>query len=200
MIPYFITGLPRSRTAWLSVLLTWGDSFCFHEASSTCGPIENLPSYMGLIDGMYCYNHIGNSDPNLGLFSEEMLAMFPKSKWIFIHRDLVDSYLAMAEAMSSEGINPDMDALKKLVSRTLCGITDLTMKLPRERKLHVNYGDLRSQSTIQAIWNYLLPDNSFPFERYRMLKDMRISAILNGTKKASPEIKERVRSFVEVGA
>lgn len=187
-IPYFITGLPRSRTAWLSVLLTWDTSFCFHEASSTCGPISRLPHAMGLIDGMCAYPHIGNSDPNLGLFSGEMLDMFPKSKWLFIHRDMVDSYLAMAEAMSSEGITPDMDALKRLVSRTLCGITDLTMKLPRERKLHVNYGDLRQESTIRAIWEYLLPATSFPVERYRMLEGMRITAILNGKKKPCSEI------------
>ena len=39
---FFITGLPRSRTAWLANWFTYGHTFCFHEACRKVGKIEEL--------------------------------------------------------------------------------------------------------------------------------------------------------------
>jgi hypothetical protein len=39
---FFIFSLPRSGSAWLSIFLTYGGSFCYHEPSAEREPLDKL--------------------------------------------------------------------------------------------------------------------------------------------------------------
>ena len=58
---FFITGLPRSRTAWLANYFSTGDVFCWHEAMAgiTC-----KQDYWARLATTH-YKHVGNSDCTL---------------------------------------------------------------------------------------------------------------------------------------
>lgn len=53
VVNFYTIGLPRSRSLWLSKLLSYGDSTCFHEALSSHG-VHSLPevdtTYRGFCD------------------------------------------------------------------------------------------------------------------------------------------------------
>src|SRR6267142_4290527 len=70
---FFITGLPRNRTAWLSVLLSHGEkSFCTHDGLKNHSP-KQLVHAMRESD----YDYAGDSDSALLLHVEEIIALAP---------------------------------------------------------------------------------------------------------------------------
>mgnify|MGYP003658643839 CR=1 FL=1 len=98
MTPFWITGLPRSRTAWMSAFLTNGDVFCHHEFLKDCTSREMFYEAMSVQD-----KRIGNSDT--GLVVTDFQTRFPDSKTVIIDRDPVDVYVSLSEIY--EGINLD---------------------------------------------------------------------------------------------
>lgn len=63
---FFITGLPRSRTAWLAVVATTGAAICHHEPRS--GDFASARDLWASGDG------VGISDAGLGLHLSRILA------------------------------------------------------------------------------------------------------------------------------
>lgn len=88
MKTFFVTGLPRSRTAWLSALLTNGDSFCFHEV---LGQVQDMDSLVRRMEATGA-NVVGISEPSLLSEWRKMNDRFPNSQWVLIERDPQDSY------------------------------------------------------------------------------------------------------------
>lgn len=82
---FFVTGLPRSKTAWFSVYLCQGDCSCYHERLAQVG----LP-------GMLSHQRerpflVGDSDSGLLMVWEQLVRRFPNSPWIHIIRDVEDA-------------------------------------------------------------------------------------------------------------
>lgn len=84
---YFITGLPRSRTAWLANWLTAPGTFCFHDATL----IDN--SHVGALSVMAArrrarpYEKVGDADSGLLFWSGQVRALLPEAPFILIERD-----------------------------------------------------------------------------------------------------------------
>ena len=70
---YFIGGLPRCRTAWLSQFLTHDLSVCLHEPTARCGSMKEVRE---LMESQRTLGYVGAADPNLGLYTEEWLSEF----------------------------------------------------------------------------------------------------------------------------
>lgn len=83
MTPFFITGLPRSRTAWMAAYLTGGDVLCHHELMKFCKSKEEF---------YQSFRHpalrVGDSDS--GLPDTEFQKIFPRAPTIIIERPLDD--------------------------------------------------------------------------------------------------------------
>ena len=77
---YFITGLPRSKTAWASLYFSRGNYVCHHELIAQHGvnACLNFEPSVGIMEG--------NSDAGLIILFEEFLKRFPVSPWINIIR------------------------------------------------------------------------------------------------------------------
>ena len=63
MSNFFITGLPRSRTAWFSTFFTGNNSFCYHEI------IRVSDGFDDAIVG-YCYDTVTSEDRVIYSFSK----------------------------------------------------------------------------------------------------------------------------------
>jgi hypothetical protein len=69
--PFWITGLPRSRTAWFAVAMRGPRSSCAHELTATCQSLVELKSRW-LYGSAAEYR--GNSDSACGLNIERIMA------------------------------------------------------------------------------------------------------------------------------
>lgn len=92
---FFITGYPRSRTAWLANLCTWGDSFCLHDGFWDCADKpEKIVDKINSLPG----KNVGCSDPCNVQFQHILQKAFPMAKWLIVHRNRQDAEKAASEA------------------------------------------------------------------------------------------------------
>lgn len=83
---FFITGLPRSKTAWISLYLSRRKHICHHELTAQYG-INKCLQFKH--DTRVCE---GNSDSGLLLYYEACIERFPYSPWVNIIRDYSEVY------------------------------------------------------------------------------------------------------------
>ena len=91
MTPFFITGLPRSRTAWLANFFTTQTAFCFHDRCKdgwTAAWVEQSLKMVaqGFVPGSppARYTHVGDADSGLMLIAPQLVVMFPDARWLFV--------------------------------------------------------------------------------------------------------------------
>jgi len=159
MIPYFITGFPRTRTAWLANFLTYGDSFCFHEALKRCGGVDALPGLFASTRRRY----VGNSDSALPFFASAVRKLFPQAKWVVIERD--------------------EDEVLKSVRRVLPGLKHQEMLNMTKRyldmlngALRIKFSELKDRAMCKQIWEYCVPDIPFSNMRWELLDQLNVQA------------------------
>ncbi len=84
MTSFFITGMPRARTAWVSNYLTHGSCFCEHEGLSYVDTPEALVQRMA---NRREYESSGISDSGAVLFHKELRRRCPGARWVFLLRE-----------------------------------------------------------------------------------------------------------------
>lgn len=172
-----VTGLPRSRTAWLANLLTYGPSFCHHDAIRLGVSAASLTKLFESTDAEY----VGDSDSGLLAIPYEVDYHFPQAKWVTVHRDLDQAAASYEKHFSKEPYphiphpTPEL-ALKSMEwCKKRLGILDAI--IPAPRKLVVNYADLDKESTCRDIWNFCIPTMPFNRQRWMMLDTFRVNII-----------------------
>lgn len=122
-IMFFITGLPRSRSAWFAEFMTDDNVYCYHELLNKIKVKEDFKKMM-LVD----HQHVGNSD--CGLFMTDHQEIFPDAKTVIIHRNINDVYHSLKE----KGLEMPIKLLKDIESLN-CNIEGL----------HVDFDDINEQ-------------------------------------------------------
>lgn len=156
---FFIISLPRSRSAWLSNLLTFGDSFCFHEGFVGCDSLKALRGKMEATG----FKTVGNSDCMNILLIENILEEFPDAKFVFVHRPKEQ----VIEELRSLGLNENgfiEIAVQKMESLNHLGI-------------HFHYDDLKDQSICEEIHEYCT-GQKLNNDRWELLDKLDISIFL----------------------
>lgn len=160
MNTFFITGFPRSRTAWLANFLTYKDSFCFHDLSMDRATIQDMKDTLHSLG--FC-RYAGNSDSALFLYPQDMKALFPDSQYVLIKRD-VNEVLASSRKLFPVNEKWLLDvAYPKLI------------EFERDFKpLVVKYEDLKDVETCLKIWEHCIPTVPFNFTRWSMLDRLKV--------------------------
>lgn len=83
---FFLTGLPRCKSAFFANLLTYGDSFCYHDAFLGLDKLEDIHCKLKICPQLGTFSTVGISDPALVLFWERMVEWYPDAKWIVVKR------------------------------------------------------------------------------------------------------------------
>ena len=161
MSPFFITGLPRSRTAWLSNLLTYKDSFCYHEALTHCRKVDDLKSIFARHNERY----VGTADSGIPLFWKQLTVLFPKAPIVVVRRDFGDVCKSVKASIQEDisGVVLLHQRLEELIDYRKC--------------LEVDYNKLSDPETILKIWRHCLGDTPFDMARWEMLDAMNIQII-----------------------
>jgi len=78
---FFITGLPRSGSAWIANYLSYGNCMCLHDTW-----INNTPSDIKELFSSLGYYAAGTSDPANVMLYDKINKEFPDAKWVIITR------------------------------------------------------------------------------------------------------------------
>lgn len=179
--PFFIACLPRSRSAWLATLLTTDTTFCLHEASLSCLYGGNFREIFSSVP--HGTKIAGDADPALGLFWEELLEVFPKSRVVFVLRNRTEAARSEYEAICEDGSamfdGVTLNTVRDRVNSMQNGLDHLWHFLPLEQKMCVGYEMLNTPLVIRDIWRFCLPGIPFQEERYRLLDNLKITQIFS---------------------
>ncbi len=159
---FFITGLPRSRTAWLAEFFhnpLLGIS-CDHELLMYCGSMQEVDERMTDL------TH-GNSEPNLGYFMDDFLATF-RVPVILINRDMDDVIVSCKKAFEydpSEEVFIAQQGLQKLLDPRL---------YPQELVLMVDYDEVDVK--LEEMWEFVTT-GPFPTAKADRMMDLNIQVM-----------------------
>lgn len=96
--PIFLLGLPRCRTAWVSMCLSSIGVNCAHEGMRDHGTFEK---YAEELEGRLSLGMAGDADPGLCHFVKELFQRWPKARFVVLSRD-DDKGAALAHAAPSD--------------------------------------------------------------------------------------------------
>jgi hypothetical protein len=154
--PFLIFALPRSRTAWLSVMLTEGNVRCYHEGIAKF----NLDGMSRKLTGR---GHIaGNSDSGMSFFHEKILADLPGARIVVIRRPLDEVRKSMFRfgIIDKAGVLNLADAALNSIAR-------------RPGALVIDFKDIDLAACV-AIWNHVAPGEVCNTTRFEELLDLNI--------------------------
>lgn len=165
---FFVFGLPRTRSAWLSVLLSGQDAFCFHEGISKFATFEDFAAAMRARPE----TAVGNADSSLVYYLPEILAEFPEAQFLFVDRDpqVCLQSLLKAEPTREEEIRAWWPMHTKKVSSAVEILAE------GDYFTQVSYEDLDSfdECLLITCWLRLVPLDP---QRWGHLKDLRITTV-----------------------
>jgi hypothetical protein len=181
---FFITGLPRTRTAWLANFFTGPHSFCLHDGLLGCKTVRDLvPQWQAAMWDYPVREHphiaMGDSDSALVLVAEQVLEAFPGSRWLHVTRpweDAMESYLsAFKRGPAYLGETPQSaeqckETFRRLAERNQA-LPDL---VPEEDYFSVPFYALERRETMLEAWQWLMNGVAFPAARWRLLDSLNV--------------------------
>lgn len=156
--PFFVVSLPRSGTGWVANLLTWGDSFCFHEALFGCESLDAYEKTLTSVDR----NHVGNADTGAIYLLPAIYKRWPQAKYIFIVRDLGEIEESLLR------INLRTESIEQMSDYLWWGLSYV------QGALIVKFEDLFTQPTMRKIWKHVGIEGEFPWQRGELLRNMHV--------------------------
>lgn len=139
MKTFFILCLPRSRSAWLANLLTYGNTFCFHEPAVG---LYNFKEMRALFESTG-RPIVGSSDCGNVWIIDGLRAEFPDSQLVVVRQEIELCRQSMAEM----GL-PDNGTLEKaadMLDYVVSGYSPLVIEAK----------DLGSPETIKTLCDYV---------------------------------------------
>ena len=150
---YQILGWPRSRTAWLANFLTYGHSFCFHEAVAMKSKkrLRTVQEYRKLFK-LYLkkYKYIGDSNTVALLYQKYVI---PSAKIVIIERDKQE----IVESVYGLGYHVEIPKV---------------IEYPYNEQLIIKYDEI--DDNLKDIWRFCIPDIQYSKEREVLLKNLNV--------------------------
>lgn len=149
---FLILALPRSRTYWLSKLLTYGDYECGHEEVRHLRSIDDAKIWMA-------QEFRGSAETALAPFWRLIARANPDLRVVVIRRPVEEVVKSMM-ALDLRGIFAlDRDKLRKHMTYLDGKLEQLSKRMPNV--LSVDFHDLKEGETVKDIFEHCLP---YPFD------------------------------------
>ncbi len=146
---FLITGLPRSRTAWLCALFNMHpDIVCLHEPINEYPNIAAMAAYINDVQRKY----VGISDSSIGAYSDFYIRYFD-CPILIVKRDrdeAIESYCEFLGFTKEQAEYP-FSLIEK-------GIYEIKKA---KRFLEVDFNDLDDTRVIKYVWEHCVPDIEF---------------------------------------
>lgn len=146
--PFVIWTIGRSRSKWLSVLLSAGPVVCCHDLSLRSGSVADLECILAV-------PHTGTAETGMLIAAPVVRRLFPRARYVVVRRP-VDEVRASFAACGPAWAMPD--GLLEQQRAMLDGIAAMPGTLV------VDYADLARDDTCRAVWEHCL---ELPWDRER---------------------------------
>jgi hypothetical protein len=174
---FFIMGLPRSRTAWLSNWFTSDTSICLHDASRFCGKEgpKQLRSIIHKTDAFISWNgwydkitpkreYYGTADSVNGWWFNSLEELFPKAKFALIDRNY-DEVAVSCERLFGDPCTKELDAL--------FSAHEELKHLPNVKT--VKFEHLEHAGVLADLQRWLTPRVKFDYAKFELLNGLDIT-------------------------
>lgn len=171
---FFITGLPRSRTAWLSLFFTQRTSLCIHDAMRYVDSPKALRTYLEKKTKRH-HKFIGVSDSSLASILPDLAGEFK-----FLWEDGTAARMALVQRPMDD-VGAALDKVTGVGVPKGAALTNKLLRLvSRNRALpgcvpRYSFDELDSPVTMQRMQRFLLPGIPFDIERYYRLNELRVT-------------------------
>jgi hypothetical protein len=157
-----ITGYPRSRTAWLSVLFDVPGVKSAHE------PIPSLvPLDQGTLDNYAAFDGpVVVCDSSAMIFRDKLEKFWPDARWYLIRRKKEDVQKSIHRLFPKN--SDPMPVLNQLMAQFVSNHPDVC---------YMDYDLMNQPSSVEFMWKYAVPGIPFDLARFGRLCSMKIEAI-----------------------
>lgn len=176
MTPFFITGLPRCRTAWLANLFTYGPAFCYHDGIGYCRHPQELAELLARPGALYC----GDADSALVLCAQTVVEQFPEARWLQIIRPMSEALQSFAFYFRDQpypGAPQEWEEQQEIFAMLREANTLLAQTVPPEQLMILTYDQLEEETLVREAWEFLLPQVPWNSMRFAMLNTIRMNVI-----------------------
>lgn len=170
--PFFIVGLPRSRTAWFSAFLSGGDVTCHHELLRKCARPEEFAWKLAETPTPI----VGDADSILPAAYYRIKESLPKHKLVFIVRNPEDALKATLAAAPEHS--------ERITARWPKIVGSFQTMLANETGLIEQFSDLDNESTCRRISEYC---TGLPFDPIRWASFSELKITMDFAKAAKTE-------------
>ena len=161
---FFITGFPRSRTAWLANLFTYKDSFCFHEASKFGGNVYDIAAKITSRKEKF----VGNSDCGTLFYYKDLIKLLPDSKIVIVERDINDVKKSLYKFLGMWN-----DELETILYKTNKHIIDIQ---DNHETIDIEFEELEGEGNVEEVWRQVV-DIEWDHDRWLQLNDTKVELI-----------------------
>lgn len=148
---FIITGLPRSRTAWLAALFCNGNVICFHEPVNNFSSLKEMKEFLDTLP----YEYVGISDSSIGFYEKFYTDNFKDAPIVVIDRIEEEAKIDLAYFLDIS-----IDKANELIRKLDSGLEDI-----KQRAKIFNFRELNNNDVVEQVWNALIP--SIPFDKLR---------------------------------
>lgn len=162
MTPFFITGLPRSRTAWMANWLTTPVSRCFHDL---LGRATTWPEFEGRLTGAIrepgdTAAVRGDSDSGLLFTVAKMKQCWPAARWLLIDRPFDEAWESYVRFVRREKPGPRFGTdgrTRKALAEGFLRAEEALFGEHDAPVLKVRYDALNDSKVLSSIWRHCMP-------------------------------------------
>jgi hypothetical protein len=144
--PFLVYALPRSRTKWISKLLTWRDTTCHHEAALGMRTWSDVTAF-------FARPNTGAADTAAAPGWRLLHHHIPALRAVVVHRS-VDEIVPAIIAAAAGYATYDEDRLRRVMTY---GRRMLAQIAAQPGTLTVDFADLDREDCCAAIWRHCLP-------------------------------------------
>lgn len=142
--PFIIYALPRSRTAWLSKFLTYGEWTCHHDIVTDMHTVTELRDFLRM-------PHTGTAETGMIEGYKLQQKILPDARIVVVRRSVKD----VMKSLQNVGIEID----QSIIEHRAFLLDELTMQ---ERVPTVSYEELKYETFCKKIFEHCLRE---PFDK-----------------------------------
>ncbi|NUB27730.1 GNAT family N-acetyltransferase [Azospirillum brasilense] len=144
MPPFIVFGMPRSRTAWLSRFLTYGDWVCGHEELRHARSLDDVRSWLA----QPC---TGTAETAAAPWWRLARHLRSDLRVVVVRRDVTDA----TDSLMWLGLFADRTAVERLMLRLDRKLEQISRRVPDA--LSVRFEDLEREEVCAAVFEHCLP-------------------------------------------
>lgn len=149
---FMVLSLPRSRSAWLSRFLTYGEHVCGHDELRHMRTLDDVKSWLS-------QPHTGSAETIAAPWWRLMLRLAPGVKVVVVRRPVEE----VVTSLAAFGFDPPV--MRPLMQKLDAKLAQIVKRVPNV--MEVTFDGLNDEATCKAVFEHCLP---YSFDRARWAK------------------------------